>query len=40
MFIAVGDEGRQWVDMVGVLHHWDFIGLDGGRKRSTEHEHM
>lgn len=27
MFIAVGDEGRQGVDMVGVLHHWDFIGL-------------
>lgn len=27
MFIAVGDEGCQWVDMVSVLHHWDFIGL-------------
>lgn len=27
VFIAVGDEGRQWVDVVGVLHHWDFIGL-------------
>lgn len=29
MFIAVGDEGRQGVDMVGVLHHRDFIGLNG-----------
>ena len=27
MFIAVGDEWRQWVDVVGMLHHWDFIGL-------------
>lgn len=27
MFIAVGDEGRQWVHMVGMLYHWDFIGL-------------
>lgn len=34
VFIAVGDEGRQGVDMVGVLHHRDFIGLSGGRERS------
>lgn len=27
MFIAVGDEGCQRVDVVGMLHHRDFIGL-------------
>lgn len=27
MFIAVCDEGRQRVDVVGMLHHGDFIGL-------------
>lgn len=41
MFIAVGDEGRQWVDMVGVLHHRDFIGLlkrKKKRRRNTVYE--
>lgn len=27
MFIAVGDERCQRVDVVGMLHHRDFIGL-------------
>lgn len=27
MFIAVGDEGCQRVDVVGMLHHGHFIGL-------------
>ena len=35
VFIAVGDEGRQWVDMVGMLHHWDFIGLLTKRRTGT-----
>ncbi len=38
MFIAVGDEGRQWVDMVGMLHHWDFIGLLMEKKKKRERE--
>lgn len=36
MFIAVGDEGCQRVDMVGVLHHWDFIGLLMKKKNHKE----
>lgn len=27
VFIAVGDEGGQRVDVVGVLHHRDLVGL-------------
>lgn len=27
VFIAVGDEGRQRVDVVGMLYHGNFIGL-------------
>lgn len=27
VFVAVGDEGREWVHVVGMLHHWDFVGL-------------
>ena len=37
MFIAVGDEWRQRVDMVGMLDHWDFIGLlMQGKKREKQ----
>lgn len=38
MFVAVGDEGRQWVDMVGMLHHWDFIGLLMKKRNKEEEE--
>lgn len=27
MFVAVGDEGGEWVHVVCMLHHWDFVGL-------------
>lgn len=26
VFVAVGDERRQRMDVVGVLHHWHFVG--------------
>lgn len=38
VFIAVGDEGRQWVDVVGMLHHWDFIGLLMKKRNKQEEE--
>lgn len=38
VFIAVGDEWCQRVDVVGMLHHWDFIGLlmQKGKKKKQE----
>lgn len=36
MFIAVGDEGRQRVDVVGVLHHGNFVGLLAKEKQEKK----
>lgn len=36
MFVAVGDEGRQRVDVMGVLHHGDFIGLLAKEKQEKK----
>lgn len=38
MFIAVGDEGRQRVDMVSMLYHWDFIGLKETQRAEGEQQ--
>lgn len=38
VFIAVGDEGRQWVDMVSMLYHWDFIGLKETQRAGGEQQ--
>lgn len=27
VFVAVGDERGEWVHVVCMLHHWDFVGL-------------
>lgn len=38
VFIAVGDEGRQRVDMVSMLYHWDFIGLKETQRAEGEQQ--
>lgn len=36
MFIAVGDQRRERVHMVGVLYHWNLIRLRDKREEDTE----
>lgn len=33
VFVAVGDEGRQRMHVVGVLHNGDFVGLREGKEQ-------